>query len=570
MTARAIEILTGAFKDPNPILVKELRATFRTALFIRFLYLSTGAVALIVLSGGAMIATGPIPPAEVGQIVFQIFFSAALFVIAFIVPGYAATALTSEKSGRTYESLILSGMDPWRIVRGKFIACTASILLVLVAFAPIAGIAFLFGGISPSHVVLGYWSLFLCLAPTVAFGIALSSRLKSTPVAIMLATVISWLVSPFLLSMLVAIGEAAIDAWGTTMHGPFWFTEAVAARFFELDTFLLAFVLPMFLSAMTTWFFLAAAVAGVRPPAEDRSTAFKAWSIVMTAGVLATAAGLAFLPTSANDSGEVGVVITGSVVVFLLFYALLFANEPPLPPRTIEQKATTWGFFRRALLVFGPGAAPTLRFAVLLIAFTSIAVALVTEGVRFLRFGAKAFDEPEIEAALVVIASGHAVVACFLAAFATWLRTVLRSGIAARVLAIGALTGMIVLPLMLTLIADPDSLDRIEDSIPFLVALSPAQPLILAVNLASEEMAPWNVVSIAMSAVPHAVLALLFWVLVEARVRSVKRDAEARRRAQEERARTSVPSPPLLQRASQPSVPPKPEPAPPAPTEPVA
>ena len=60
--------LADLVRDPNPILVKELRSTFRTKLFIRFLYLSTGLVGIIVLSGGAGTAAGSLPPAEVGQI----------------------------------------------------------------------------------------------------------------------------------------------------------------------------------------------------------------------------------------------------------------------------------------------------------------------------------------------------------------------------------------------------------------------------------------------------------------------------------------------------------------------
>ena len=52
--ARIAEWLRKPFDDPNPILLKELRATFRTALFIRFLYLTAGLVALLVLTWGAV------------------------------------------------------------------------------------------------------------------------------------------------------------------------------------------------------------------------------------------------------------------------------------------------------------------------------------------------------------------------------------------------------------------------------------------------------------------------------------------------------------------------------------
>ncbi len=161
------------FRDPNPILVKELRTVFRTKLFIRFLYLSTGLVALIVLVSGASIAAQSMAPAQVGQIVFQFFFSMALMVLCLVAPAHAATSLTGEREMGTYESLILTGMDPARIVWGKFLASFGMFSLVLVAFAPIVGIAFLFGGISPLHVIIGFYGLILVLGPAVALGIAL-------------------------------------------------------------------------------------------------------------------------------------------------------------------------------------------------------------------------------------------------------------------------------------------------------------------------------------------------------------------------------------------------------------
>ena len=56
MKARLLAKLSLWLEDPNPILLKELRATFRTALFARFLYISVGLTSLFVLSAGAIMA----------------------------------------------------------------------------------------------------------------------------------------------------------------------------------------------------------------------------------------------------------------------------------------------------------------------------------------------------------------------------------------------------------------------------------------------------------------------------------------------------------------------------------
>ena len=109
-------------REPNPMLVKELRSTFRAKLFIRLLYLSTLALGLIILTLGAMMSSGNRPPAETGQFIFQAFFTVATIIASISAPAYGATTFTSEKKAHTYESLLLTGIRQWILVRGKFIA----------------------------------------------------------------------------------------------------------------------------------------------------------------------------------------------------------------------------------------------------------------------------------------------------------------------------------------------------------------------------------------------------------------------------------------------------------------
>ena len=562
----------GVIRDPNPILVKELRATFRSNLFIRFLYLATGCLGLVVLSGGAAIASASLPPAEVGQLVFQMFFGLSLLVILLIAPAQAATAFTSEKEQRTWESLVLSGMDPWRMVRGKFWACYASMFLVLISFAPVVGIAFLFGGISPWHVIWGYVWLLMWLAVAVAFGIAVSARLNSTRISILLVTLVFFPVTFVLACFIWAAGEGASSAWGVSMSGPFWFTEALSARLFELDTFGLLVALPMFVFGSAVWFFLATAVAGVRPAAEDRSTPLKTWSIVNACGLIATMFGIMVLFTDASDAGEAAIIFVVMLGTVLLFYAMLFMNEPPLPPRLVEMRRPQMNPLLRALLVVGPGAAPTLRFAFVLLIFASFGFSIAAGLGRHL---VGSYPDGHLsDAGLIILAVGHLAVLAFVASFGTWLRIVLRSGIAARVLAFAAICAMAIVPFLFALIIDPDSLDRLDDEIPLMVTLSPLLPTILSINVADGELSGFSSAIVLVTAVVYGCLAAFFWVLVEARCAKVKRLAEEQRQARDERARTSVPSPPLLQRTSKPDVAaapeaPAPEPAaePPTPEE---
>lgn len=511
--------------DANPILLKEMLSILRTKLFIRFLYLSTGVLALSVLVGGSTIAAGHLAPATVGQIVFQIFFTLALVVIILVAPAHAATFITGEREGRTYESLILSGMDAWRIVRGKFLASFASLSLVLVAFSPIVGIAFLFGGISPTHVFFAFLALFGALAVSVSFGIAISARLKTTRVAILIAFSLAVPSGMIFVPSLAGMGEAAHSAWGLGMHGPFWFAEALGERFFEWDTFALVFLLPTFLVTCATWFFLAAAMAGVRPAAEDRSTAFKGWSLYALVGTLAGLAALVAV-VGPSDFDEAGTAFGFCAAVLPLFFAALFANEPPLPPRIPPRKPP--GALRRLYLrTFGPGAAPTARFGAMLIVVGHLAIAMVVVVVGHLAYPG-ASHHYRADVAIVGFALGNALVCVCVLYVGCVLRVVLRNGIASRVLTLGLLFGACLLPLLVTLVYDARSLDNADHVVPPLLQISPLMPGVLAAGIADHGHTG-RVVQMLVPIVVYGLLSLIFWIVLEQRVRAIAGATEALR-----------------------------------------
>jgi len=520
-------------EDPNPILVKELRSIFRTKLFIRFLYLSTGLLALIVLMFGGTVASGSMPPAEVGQIVFQIFFSVALAVLCIFAPAHAAASLTGEVEKGTYESLILTGMDPARIVVGKFMATYAIFALVLVAFTPVVGIAFLFGGISPWNVVWGFYGLLLCLAPASAYGVALSARLKSTRVAIFLALFTFVPFSMMAMGALFGFGELADRSWSLTMEGPFWFTEALSTRFLEWDTFLLVFVLPLYLAAMTVWLFLASAVAGVRPSSEDRSTPFKWWTLAATAGTTAILFGVTSL-VPGHDMDEAGGVFLMFAGGMILFYALIFQNEPPLPPRVWEIRQAERGALTRRLMLFGPGAAPTTRFAAMMVVGSSILFALAIAAPRWIWFPSMSHDGAA-DVGLLVMALGHAAVALFMLTSGELLRVVIRSGVAARVLSIALFVGLIILPFLATLLIESGSMSNMDDDPPFLIRFTPIFHMMLSWEVIDDHEIE-RAVEIAAPLFFYGLLSFVCWLGIEGRVRTVRAQVEKQRAERERRA----------------------------------
>ncbi len=538
-STKPVGALTRMLRDPNPLLIKELRTVLRTPLFIRFLYLATGVVALATLTLGASIASTAMVPADVGRVVFQLFFTLALAVIVVIGPAYAATTLTSEHEGRTYESLILTGMDPWRIVRGKFIACMGGMSLVLISFAPVVGIAFLFGGVSPVAVFFGFCALFLVMGPAVASGIAISSRRRRTRIAILIAVISAGGIGLPLFSILWAIGDGLKSRWSLTMEGPFWFTEALANRFFELDTFLLLVVIPIYLAVMLVWFMLASAVAGVRPTAEDRSGPFKLWSAVAIVGYALLSFALPWLASSSGDIGEFTTVLGMFSLPVATFFALLFANEPPLPPRQYQIDRASFPLWRVPFTLFGPGAAGTTRFAFVAIVTAVFASSACLIAARHL---CSSGVHTRYDVAIGVLAIGHASVGVFTLTFAEWLRLVTRHAIAARIVAVAVMLVAYIAPVLLSLLADENAFNDLDEHVPVLFKLSPAFPDVIAVQLLDGRHG-WlhRAPEVAIVVVVFGGLSLFFWLLIELRVRKVTRLVAARREERQRRARESMP-----------------------------
>lgn len=520
MRARLAGLALAPLRDPNPILLKELRATFRTALFIRFLYLLTGLVAVIVVLGGAMIGEGNSSPAEVGSALFHIFFGLLLLVLCLVAPSYAATAITTERETRTYESLLLSGMGAPRIVWGKFVAYFGSIVLIVVAISPVIGVAFLFGGVSPLAVLIAFFWVLVVLATTVAWGLAVSARLGSTRIAIVLSTVFFVPAAMFGAGFVTAMGEAARSAWSVPFDGPFWFAEALAQRLAEPEAWGALVVLPLFLFGSVFWFLLASAVAGLRQPGEDRSTPLKLWAAFVSPASVAAAAIALGLAYPRTDSG---VFLTTLGGILGLFIGLTFANEPPLPPRARTRPT----LLRSLLSIVGPGAVGTTRFALVAATLPPLGIAAVAGFARHtaspVPFGDRG-DE-----ALFVNGLGSAVVVAAVLTLGVVLRLWSRNGSVARLLALVALSVAVLVPV---LFAIPDIALGISRGPAIelrpLVALSPLGPF-WASLLLGDGLAVDADTFVFLGIAGYGVIALALWLGIEAHVWRVRREDEARR-----------------------------------------
>lgn len=530
--------------DGNPILVRELRSLFRGRLFVWFLTIATFALSLLVFTTGALEANNAVLPSSVGRSLFQLFFIVAMLVLGIVAPSQSATSLTSEKEQKTFEGIILTGLSPVRILLGKFAGSVAAMFLVLVAFLPVVGIAFLFGGISPYHILFGYISLLLLLAPSSGFGVAISAHLSSSRVATIISSLTSVSFTLFLLIVLVDYGDTYTFARGGGMGGPFFFVDLLVQSSFDLTTVSIAVAVAVSCSVFPTWFYLASALAALRPMSQNRVKPLKVWAVALSSWcVVAVSAMLYNLHRSASieieRSGLTAMTWWGLVLVL---FSLIFINEPVLARSHPDQEPRS--LVGKVLALFGSGASSTLRFSALLIVVSAASMAAVIITLRNL-FVPLVFQGTHFTSSIIALSAAYAVTGVALVSFGTLMRALTNKGFVARLLTVAGLALSIFIPLFV--LSFSGNMSASSRDLPFVITISPIFPIALSVHLDTQPYTVWNASDVIPMVVVGVSLAAIFWTAVEVKTRKARRAAVALLAARDERARESVPSLPLLQ-----------------------
>lgn len=129
----------------SPMLVKELRQGMRARTFVAvFLALQVFLLLILLISFSAAGASNQDAGATLSGIVF-LFYSIAVLVVQ---PLRGMGALSSEIKGNTIDMMVLTRLDSWRIVAGKWSAIVAQSALILVATMPYLVLRYFFGGMN--------------------------------------------------------------------------------------------------------------------------------------------------------------------------------------------------------------------------------------------------------------------------------------------------------------------------------------------------------------------------------------------------------------------------------------
>ncbi len=423
--ARVRMRLAGLLVDPNPVWMRELRASARLSRTPIVLAVTTGMMTLLICSVGG-IASIDAEPAKVGVWLYHTFFSLAFTLVAWMGPAMAASSIAAERSGGTWEALELTGLGAPAIARGKLLGALTYVAMYLVMLAPVGGLPFLFGGVTALEVLLAFVVLGAASVLSVTFGLAMSSKFASPALAILVTLLVSIPSSiAAYLGLGVGLSFAANNLWhGVAAGAPVWLPTAYARADLGLEYVTLLVLVPLVLIGLPAWLFHEITIANMAAPSDDRSTRLRVWTLVT--GPFLTATGVACGVALTDPDWFVAAVI--GLFTTYLFMTFLFAGEPLGPSARVQAR---WqregaGAARRFL---GPGVMPASGLLLMLV-FGSFAALL----------GAAWFTIPSPDDFRGVLAiAGYAVAfLVFATGFGAWTRARSQSSGVPRVLLLGA------------------------------------------------------------------------------------------------------------------------------------
>ena len=168
----------------NPVLVKELRGRMRGArafVLLTIYLIILGGVSLLFYAAIADVSSGALDSGRtIGKGLFLLISAVALIEVCFISPTLTSGSIAGEKERQSYDLLVASLLSPWQIVWGKLAAALSFALLLIISIVPMMSLAFLFGGVSLTEVVIALIGLVTTAMFYSTIGLFWSTVLRTT------------------------------------------------------------------------------------------------------------------------------------------------------------------------------------------------------------------------------------------------------------------------------------------------------------------------------------------------------------------------------------------------------
>ena len=169
----------------NSVSVRELRGRMRgvrsfAIITVFLLLMGSFVVLLYLLQLPRLRATDVIITGNLGQLLFFGVVGVELMLIVFIVPALTAGAITGERERKTYDLLQTTLLSAPSFIVGKMESALGYIVLLLLSAIPLQSIAFLFGGVSQTEVIVTFILLMATALLLGALGMFFSAMVDKT------------------------------------------------------------------------------------------------------------------------------------------------------------------------------------------------------------------------------------------------------------------------------------------------------------------------------------------------------------------------------------------------------
>ena len=155
-------------------------------------------------------------------------------------PALIAGSIAHEKERDSFSALLLTNMSPWAIAFQKFIGGLLPMLNLLLITLPLCGLAYTYGGISSTQLVIGTWLILGAWLQIGAIGLMCSAYCRTTTGALISTYVIaagSFFLSAFFENAPSPLGEMSIAYFPIRIFGQLKHAS-VAGSEYDLSTLL--------------------------------------------------------------------------------------------------------------------------------------------------------------------------------------------------------------------------------------------------------------------------------------------------------------------------------------------
>lgn len=490
--ARVADGLERAF---NPIMLKELRASLRgLRFFISHLVILCLFTAGLMLAFLSMIPSrpggydDPGDPSVVGRKVYLITQLLQLGVAFLVVPGLAATSISSERDSLTHDLLLTTTMTARQIVWGKFTAAMTQAFTIFVSMVPLVSLCFLFGGVTVYQILANYMFLFALSALMISYALSMSASARSTQRAVGSVYGLTLLGGGVIAFFLAGLWRRpSID--GMMVAYGFLPPDEASGALGAADRILFVHLIPGFLWAALTSLFFINATSRLKPLFANRSTPLRIYFLTVLFGSGAIAVLTLYHsmpPNGPTDDRSFALMVYAIVTLTASLLGSLFACEEPVLPTHLARTVESFTGSRRILRLLWPGSDSGAAFTL-----AAVGLFLALSAAAFIRF-ADGFNRGSWTGApaSLPVAVAFGMVFCwtfFTSMFARFLAALLpERPLMVRTILILTCLFLALFPLVHWAIAeaiDRDVLDVERRNGPVTLALSPVMAILSALDL---------------------------------------------------------------------------------------